>query len=112
LYCLATALVFPSEYESWSIPIMEAMACGCPVASSNVTSLSEQVGAAGLLFDPTDISAMAKAMRVLAGSDFLRKTLAVRGLNRVREFSPQNFIQTVSQAYDFARNAHRTKRAA
>jgi glycosyltransferase involved in cell wall biosynthesis len=112
LYCLATALVFPSEYESWSIPIMEAMACGCPVASSNVTSLSEQVGAAGLLFDPTDISAMAKAMRVLAGSDFLRKTLAVRGLNRVREFSPQNFVQTVSQAYDFARNAHRTKRAA
>ena len=73
LYCLATALVFPSQYESWSIPIMEAMACGCPVASSNVTSLGEQVGAAGLLFDPTDISAMAKAMQVLAGSKFCVK---------------------------------------
>jgi glycosyltransferase involved in cell wall biosynthesis len=112
LYCLATALVFPSQYESWSIPIMEAMACGCPVASSNVTSLGEQVGAAGLLFDPTDIPGMAKAMQVLAGSKFLRQTLAKRGADRVREFSPENFIQTVSQAYEFARSAHRTKRAA
>ena len=112
LYCLATALVFPSQYESWSIPIMEAMACGCPVASSNVTSLGEQVGAAGLLFDPTDISAMAKAMQVLAGSKFLRQTLAKRGWDRVRQFSPENFVQTVSQAYEFARSAHRTKRAA
>src|SRR5579864_7928652 len=39
LYHLATALIFPSEHNSWSIPVMEAMACGCPVASSNVTSL-------------------------------------------------------------------------
>ena len=112
LYCLATAMVFPSQYESWSIPVMEAMACGCPVASSNVTSLGEQVGAAGLLFDPTDISAMAKAMQVLAGSKFLRQTLAKRGADRVRQFTPENFVQTVSQAYEFARRAHRTKRAA
>jgi glycosyltransferase involved in cell wall biosynthesis len=112
LYCLATALVFPSQYESWSIPIMEAMACGCPVASSNATSLAEQVGAAGLLFDPTDIGAIAKAMRVLAGSRFLRQTLAERGRERVRQFSPQRFIETVSQAYEFARGTHSGKRAA
>lgn len=91
---------------------MEAMACGCPVASSNVTSLGEQVGAAGLLFDPTDVSAMAKAMKVLAGSKFLRQTLANRGRDRVRNCSPQNFIQTISRAYEFAREAHSTKRAA
>jgi glycosyltransferase involved in cell wall biosynthesis len=112
LYCLATALVFPSQYESWSIPIMEAMACGCPVASSNVTSLGEQVGAAGLLFDPTDISAMAKAMKVLAGSKFLRQTLTNRGRDRVQKYSPQNFIQTISRAYGYAQEAHSSKRAA
>jgi glycosyltransferase involved in cell wall biosynthesis len=112
LYCVATALVFPSQYESWSIPIMEAMACGCPVASSNVTSLPEQVGAAGLIFDPTDISAMARVMRVLAGSKFLRQTLAKRGWDRVREFSPQNSIQTISRAYEFAQTAHFGKKAA
>jgi len=112
LYCLATALVFPSQFESWSIPIMEAMACGCPVASSNVTSLPEQVGSAGLLFDPTDIPAMAKIMQCLAGDPALRQTLSEQGLSRVRDFSPQNFIKTVGQAYEFARKSHRMKKAA
>lgn len=111
-YSLATALIFPSQYESWSIPIMEAMACGCPVASSNVTSLPEQVGAAGLLFDPTDIAAMSRVMRLLAGDEGLRQSLAKRGRDRVREFSGQNFIQTISRAYEFARAAHLAKEAA
>ena len=112
LYHLATALIFPSLYEAWSIPIMEAMAAGCPVASSNVTSLPEQVADAGLLFDPTDIYAMANAMRRLAGNSSLRQRLAARGALRVRQFSRENYLQTLRQAYGFARRAHQAKKAA
>jgi glycosyltransferase involved in cell wall biosynthesis len=112
LYHLATALIFPSQYEAWSIPIMEAMACGCPVASSNVTSLPEQVDDAGLLFDPTDVSAMARTMQLLAGDPQLRQSLAGRGRQRVQQFSAENFVKTVARAYEFARTAHRATRAA
>jgi glycosyltransferase involved in cell wall biosynthesis len=112
LYHLATALVFPSEFEAWSIPIMEAMACGCAVASSNVTSLPEQLGDAGLLFDPTDIAGMAGVMRRLAADDRLRKTLIERGRVRVLEFSPRNFMRSIADAYEFAVNSYRAKKAA
>jgi glycosyltransferase involved in cell wall biosynthesis len=112
LYHLATALVFPSEFEAWSIPIMEAMACGCPVASSSVTSLPQQLGDAGLLFDPTDVPAIAGILRRLAGDESLRHTLAQRGHARVLEFSPQHFIRSIAKAYEFAVTAHRAKKAA
>jgi glycosyltransferase involved in cell wall biosynthesis len=112
LYHSATALIFPSEFEAWSIPIMEAMACGCPVASSNVTSLPEQVGDAGLLFDPTDISGMANVMRRLAGDTQLRATLAERGRARVSQFSPRNFIKLIANAYAYAIDSYRAKKAA
>jgi glycosyltransferase involved in cell wall biosynthesis len=112
LYHLATALVFPSEFEAWSIPIMEAMACGCPVTSSNVTSLPEQVGDAGLLFDPTDVAAIAGVMQRLAGDEELRKMLTKRGHARILEFSPQNFIRSIAEAYEFAVTAYRAKKAA
>ncbi len=112
LYHLATSLVFPSEFEAWSIPIMEAMACGCAVASSNVTSLPEQVGEAGLLFDPTDVAGMADVMRRLAADNQLRQTLIERGHARVLEFSPSNFIRSIADAYEFAVNSYRAKQKA
>jgi glycosyltransferase involved in cell wall biosynthesis len=112
MYCLATALIFPSLYESWSIPIMEAMACGCPVASSNVTSLPEQVAGAGLLFDPLDITSMAESMEKLATDKTLRKELSIRGKTRVQDFSEVNFVQTIGHAYQFAATAHQAKKAA
>ena len=112
MYCLATALIFPSLYESWSIPIMEAMACGCPVASSNVTSLPEQVADAGLLFDPLDIKSMAETIEQLATDQALRQKLSTNGKIRVREFSETNFVQTIARAYQFATAAHQAKRAA
>jgi glycosyltransferase involved in cell wall biosynthesis len=112
LYHMATALVFPSLYEAWSIPIMEAMACSCPVASSNVTSLPEQVGDAGLLFDPTNISAMATAMRTLATNTMLRQSFIDRGTTRVRQFSAEKFLQTICEAYHYAIGAYQSKKAA
>jgi len=64
----ASALVFPSLYEGFGLPPLEAMACGCPVASSNAASLPEVVGEAARLFDPHDPSAIADAMRTASST--------------------------------------------
>ncbi len=112
LYHLATGLLFPSEHEAWSIPVMEAMACGCPVASSNVTSLPEEVGDAGLLFAPGDVDAMTDAIRRLATEPELRESLAARGKKRVKNFGPDGFLRTIAAAYDHARAAYRPRKAA
>jgi glycosyltransferase involved in cell wall biosynthesis len=112
LYHLATALIFPSQHESWSIPVMEAMACGCPVACSDVTSLPEEVGDAGLLFAPDDVDAMAAAMRRVAGDAAQRQELSIRGRERVKQFSPDRFVRAIAAAYEHAVAAHRARQAA
>jgi glycosyltransferase involved in cell wall biosynthesis len=84
LYRHAAALVFPSLYEGFGQPPLEAMACGCPVACSNVASLPEIVEEAARLFDPNDPDAIADAVRdVLATPD----EWSARGLERARLFS-------------------------
>ena len=112
LYHLATGMIFPSEYESWSIPIMEAFAAGCPVASANVTSLPEELGDAGLLFHPHDEPAMTHAMQRLASEPELREELAERGRRRVYAFAPAQSLRTLTAAYEHARAAFRTTRKA
>jgi glycosyltransferase involved in cell wall biosynthesis len=84
LYRRAAALVFPSLYEGFGQPPLEAMACGCPVASSNAASLPEVCGDAARLFDPEDVSAIAAAVNdVLADPETWRE----RGLARAGEFT-------------------------
>jgi glycosyltransferase involved in cell wall biosynthesis len=112
LYRLATGLIFPSQYDAWSLPIAEAMQAGCPVASSNVTSLPEQVGDAGLLFPADDISAMTSAMRRLAMDESLQQTLAAKGKQRAAQFTPARFLETVAAAYAHALRAHAARKAA
>ena len=68
LYRRASALVFPSLYEGFGLPPIEAMACGCPVAASSAASLPEVVGAAAVLFDPTDVTAIADGVAEAAVS--------------------------------------------
>jgi glycosyltransferase involved in cell wall biosynthesis len=84
LYRGAAALVFPSLYEGFGMPVVEAMACGCPVASSNVTSLPEVVGDAARLFDPHDPEAIAAAV-----DEVLRDPAPwiARGLERAKLFT-------------------------
>ena len=83
LYRTAAALVFPSLYEGFGLPPLEAMACGCPVACSNATSLPEVCGDAAEYFDPTSPEDMARAMSAVLADP---APLVERGLARAREF--------------------------
>jgi len=84
LYRRAAALVFPSLYEGFGQPTLEAMACGCPVACSTAGALPEVVGAAARLFDPHDPDAIASAVRdVLAAPDLWARS----GIARAARFS-------------------------
>jgi glycosyltransferase involved in cell wall biosynthesis len=87
LYELATALVFPSRFEGWGLPICEAFDAGLPVASSTATGLPDVVGDAGLLFDPEDVPEMAERLQRLWEDAELRSSLRERGRRRAAEFS-------------------------
>ena len=86
LYHRARALVFPSLYEGWGLPIVEAFSSGLPVACSDVTSLPELVGDAALVFDPYDPAAIATAIRRLWTDDELAAGLARRGREAAGRF--------------------------
>jgi glycosyltransferase involved in cell wall biosynthesis len=83
----ALGLVFPSLDEGFGLPLVEAMACGCPVVTSNVSAMPEVVGDAGILVDPLDVGALSTAMRSLAADPGRREALRARGLERARRFS-------------------------
>lgn len=87
LYRGATALVFPSLYEGFGLPILEAMACGTPVVTANVTAMPETAGGAALLVDATSVEQIAKAMEQLVSDSTLGQQLRLKGLARSAEFS-------------------------
>jgi glycosyltransferase involved in cell wall biosynthesis len=87
LYRNAAALVFPSLFEGFGMPVLEAMACGCPVVCSNTTSLPEIAGDAAVLVDPTDHEAIADGIARVLRDAALRKELIGRGLEQARKFS-------------------------
>lgn len=88
LYRGARALVFPSLHEGFGLPLIEAMACGIPVITSDVSSMAEIAGRENaLLVDPTDVDALADAMDRVAEDDQLWQTLCARGLERARDFT-------------------------
>ncbi len=87
IYNLAEAFVFPSLYEGFGLPPLEAMASGVPVISSNRSSLPEVVGNAALTVDPKDVTAMAEAMSGVLEDERLRDELRSRGIERATAFS-------------------------
>ncbi len=87
LYAAADLLVFPSLFEGFGIPLLEAMASGTPVCASNISSIPEVVGDAGLLFDPMEPAAIAFAIHRLLDDQELRERLIARGLARAPQFT-------------------------
>ena len=87
LYAQATALMLPSLYEGFGMPIVEAMACGCPVLTSDRTATREIAGPAGLLVDPESVEAIADGMRRIVTDAPLRERLVLAGRARAAEFS-------------------------
>ena len=100
LYRLASVFVFPSLYEGFGLPPLEAMASGTPVITSNVSSLPEVVGDAALLIDPYDPGAIADAMRRVLTEEGLASEMRVRGFMRVRHFSWERSVRRVREIYD------------
>jgi glycosyltransferase involved in cell wall biosynthesis len=99
LWAIAEAFVFPSLYEGFGLPVLEAMAREVPVTCSNASSLPEVAGEAALLFDPRDESAIAGALSRLLGDSSLREDLRARGLERVRQFTWQRTARLTLQSY-------------
>ncbi len=87
LYSGAVALLYPSLYEGFGLPVLEAMACGCPVICSNTSSLPEVSGDAALLVDPQDVEALSDAIDRMIGDTALRQGLRARGFKRAAGFT-------------------------
>jgi glycosyltransferase involved in cell wall biosynthesis len=99
LYTHATALVYPSLYEGFGFPVVEAMACGAPVLTSRSSSLAEIGEGAALLVDPRDETEMAEGLRTLATRAELREDLRRRGRARAAEFSWERTARETMAAY-------------
>jgi len=98
----ALALVCPSLYEGFGLPPLEAMACGTPVVSSNLSALPEVVGDAAVLVDPYNVEAIAWGIRCVVEDSALRQTLYHRGLARAKRFT---WEQTAAQVWQVLQEA-------
>jgi len=100
LYRLASVFVFPSLYEGFGLPPLEAMASGTPVVTSNVSSLPEVVGDAAVLVDPYDPDSIADGMKQALTDSELRERLVARGLAKVREYSWERSVARIREVYE------------
>jgi glycosyltransferase involved in cell wall biosynthesis len=99
LYQLASVFVFPSLYEGFGLPPLEAMSFGTPVVTSNVSSLPEVVGDAALLVDPYSSASIADGMRRVLTDENLRAFLRERGMARAREYSWEQSVGRIREVY-------------
>jgi len=99
LFSGADVFVYPSLYEGFGLPVVEAMACGTPVITSNVSSLPEVAGDAGLLVDPLDVAALARAMRRVLSDGDLRQVMQMKGLEQAARFTWEETARRTLQVY-------------
>ena len=107
LYRCATALVYPSLYEGFGLPVLEAMACGTPVIASRAASIPEVVGHAGILLDPLDVSAWTEAIALVVNDDNRRAQMRANGLARAADFTWTRTAELTLRAYALARGGAR-----
>jgi len=100
LYSAAEAFVYPSLYEGFGLPPLEAMACGAPVITSDVSSLPEVVGKAGLTHAPNDAHALTEAMAKLLGDETTREYFRRAGLKQAANFSWERAARETQSVYD------------
>lgn len=103
LYSGALCFVYPSVYEGFGLPVLEAMACGAPVITSNTTSLPEVAGDACLLINPHSSEDISEAILKVLQDGNLRETLRIKGIHRAREFS---WDTTAAQVWDTLITTH------
>ncbi len=99
-YSGAEVFVLPSFYEGFGFPPLEAMACGCPVITSNTSSLPEVVGGAGIMVSPYDTDGLAQAIRQVLTDDKLRAELIRRGLEQSKRFSWEETARQTQEVYN------------
>ncbi|MHA1665057.1 MAG: glycosyltransferase family 4 protein [Candidatus Njordarchaeales archaeon] len=98
-YSTAKAFIFPSLHESFGMPILEAMVCGCPVITSNVFSMPEVAGDTAILVNPYNTEEIAEAIYEIVTNSKLRKELAKRGLERTRKFTWERCVKEHLNVY-------------
>ncbi len=99
LYNAASCFVYPSLYEGFGLPPLEAMACGCPVITSNISSLPEVVGDAGILVDPYNIDDIAGALKKILSDENLRQELKQKGFIQAQKFSWQKTTKQILKIF-------------
>jgi glycosyltransferase involved in cell wall biosynthesis len=99
LYNLASAFIYPSRYEGFGLPVLEAMAAGTPVVTTNTTALPEIAGSAAVMHDPDDVDAFADSLTRILTEDTLAATLKQLGLARAREFSWETAAEKTHHVY-------------
>ncbi len=100
IYRMADLFAFPSLYEGFGIPLVEAMACGCPILTANTCAPPEVVAGAGYLVDPYDVEAIAAGLRVTLSNPALRSSMIARGLERAKAFSWEKSAREVLAVFD------------
>lgn len=99
LYKNAYALIFPSLFEGFGLPILEAMSFGIPVISSNVTSMPEVIGDAGLLFDPKNESDLCSKILKIIEKPEIRKEMICKGFEQIKKFNGDDYIKNMLEIY-------------
>jgi glycosyltransferase involved in cell wall biosynthesis len=111
LYSGAAFFVYPSLVEGFGLPILEAMSVGCPVLTSNVSSMPEAAGEAAVYVDPYDIASISDGMMQLAGNSYLREQMSTLGYERIKQFTWENVAHEMSKIYIYAREVVKARQS-